>query len=74
MIPLRPRTRKMRGTFRAGRFAKNVRTLRNDKQKRQRVDDLVRTAEVRLEPETRKALKALQDEITNITLPLTELS
>jgi len=53
---------------------KNVRPLRSDKQKWQRVDDLIRTGEVRLESETRKALNALRDEIANITPTLTALS
>lgn len=52
----------------------NVRPLRNDKQKWRSVDDLVRKGEVRLEPETSNTLKALHDEIANITPMLTNLS
>jgi len=52
----------------------NVRPLRNDKSKWNNLGDLIRAGEVRLEPKTRKALKALRDEIANITPTLTELS
>jgi len=53
---------------------KNVRALRNDKDKWWNLDDLVRKGEVRLDPETRKALKTLQGEIEKITPTLTALS
>lgn len=53
---------------------KNVRPLRRDTQKWRKVDDLVRKGEVRLEPETRKALKAINDEIAAVTPALTALS
>ncbi len=53
---------------------KNVQPLRNDKQKWRSVNDIVQKGEVHLEPETRKALKALRDEIANITPTLIELS
>jgi hypothetical protein len=53
---------------------KNVRPLRNDKDKWWNLDDLVRKGEVRLDPETRKALKTLRGEIEKITPTLTALS
>lgn len=53
---------------------KNVRPLRNDLEKWRNVNQLVRAGEVRLEPETRKALKAIRDEIAGITPTLTALS
>ncbi|MDI6809945.1 MAG: hypothetical protein QME66_13415 [Candidatus Eisenbacteria bacterium] len=53
---------------------KNVRPLRNDKQKWWNLDDLIRKGEVRLDPETRKALKTLRKEIQDITPTLTALS
>ena len=53
---------------------KNVRPLRGDKQKWRSINDLVRKGEVRLEPETRKALKALRDEVAKIMPTLTEIS
>lgn len=53
---------------------KNVRPLRNDKEKWRNLDDLVRKGEVRLDSETRKSLKSVRDEIANITPTLTKLS
>lgn len=53
---------------------KNVKPLRNDKQKWWNLDDLVRKGEVRLDPDTRKSLKSLRDEIANVTPTLTALS
>jgi len=53
---------------------KNVKPLRSDKQKWWNLDNLVRQGEVRLDPDTRKSLKSLRDEIANITPTLTALS
>jgi len=53
---------------------KNVRPLRNDKEKWRNLNDLVRKGEVRLDPETRKSLKSVRDEIESITPTLTALS
>lgn len=53
---------------------KNVRPLRADKQKWMRLNDLLKKGEIPLEPDTRIALKAIDDEIANITPTLTKLS
>lgn len=53
---------------------KNVKPLRSDKQKWWNLDDLIRKGDVRLDPETRKALKTLRGEMEKITPTLTALS
>ena len=53
---------------------KNVQPLRNDKEKWRNLNDLVRKGEVQLDPETRKSLKAIRDEIETITPTLSTLS
>ena len=53
---------------------RNIRPLRSDRSKWQIVNGLVRNGEIRLEPETRKALKTLRDEIAGIMPALTKLS
>ncbi|HMO51627.1 MAG TPA: hypothetical protein PKE26_10435 [Kiritimatiellia bacterium] len=53
---------------------KNIRPLRSDRQKWQNVNGLVRDGEIRLEPETRNALKAINEEIAAITPALARLS
>ena len=53
---------------------KNIRPLRSDRQKWQNINDLIRDGEIRLEPEARKALKAVADEIARITPVLAALS
>lgn len=53
---------------------RNIRPLRSDRSKWQNVNGLVRNGEIRLEPETRSALKTLRAEIADITPALTKLS
>lgn len=52
----------------------NVRPLRTDREKWRNLNDLIRKGEVRLDPETRKSMKILRDEMENITPTLTALS
>jgi len=52
----------------------NVRPLRGDRPKWWNLDDLIRKGEVRLDPETRKALKTLRDETEKIAPTLTALA
>lgn len=52
----------------------NIRPLRSDRKKWQNVNGLVRDGEIRLEPETRNALKAIADEIAGVTPVLAALS
>lgn len=53
---------------------KNVRPLRNDKEKWRNLDNLVRKGEIQFTPETYKSLKSIQDEIQCITISLSKLT
>ncbi len=53
---------------------KNVRPLRGDKAKGKNLNNIIQPGEVRLDLETRKALKTLKGEIEKITPTLTALS